>query len=236
MTELQAQSRLVKNKPASKITDTDSDDAPSGLALQNLDNQDVPGKINKDHTDYEYELLKLDGLRYLCKLPHVEPPIISSETNKTRSKQEEERELVRANERGWDLLQGMQGNCIYFWSGWWSYKYCFGQGVKQFHQLPPSQGIPAYPPVEDPGVGGYTLGRVEDTPQKVETGLQKGNIEEEGESTKALGKLETRGETRYLVQHLGGGTECDLTGKPRRVEVQVQFSIFIFSTSLTLIR
>lgn len=231
MTELQAQSRLSRNKPAG--ADTDSDGL-NGLALQNPDTQEIPGNAQKDTASYEYEVLKLDGLPYLCRLPHVEPPI-ASELNKTLSKQEEERELARANERGWELLQGMQGNCIYFWSGWWSYRYCFGEGVKQFHQLPQSQGVPAYPPVEDPGVGGYMLGRIEDAPKQAETGLQKSNTDEDSKSTKALGTLETRGETRYLVQRLGGGTECDLTGKPRRIEVQVR-STKPASSHLTLTR
>ncbi|TKA65467.1 hypothetical protein B0A55_09283, partial [Friedmanniomyces simplex] len=34
------------------------------------------------------------------------------------------------------------------------------------------------------------------------------------------GELVQRGESRYLVQRLGGGTTCDLTGKERRIEVQ----------------
>ena len=36
------------------------------------------------------------------------------------------------------------------------------------------------------------------------------------------GELVQRGESRYLVQKLGGGTVCDLTGKERKVEVQVR--------------
>ena len=33
-------------------------------------------------------------------------------------------------------------------------------------------------------------------------------------------ELQVKGETKYLVQRMEGGTTCDLTGKPRRVEVQ----------------
>ncbi|TVY36630.1 Protein OS-9-like protein [Lachnellula subtilissima] len=33
-------------------------------------------------------------------------------------------------------------------------------------------------------------------------------------------ELQVKGDTRYLVQKMEGGTTCDLTGKPRRVEVQ----------------
>lgn len=106
----------------------------------------------------------------------------------------------------------MQGNCIYYWSGWWSYRYCYGQGVKQFHRLTPSQGVPVYPPVEDPAVPGFMLGAVQDQPRH--------DSQEKLSDDKAVGKLETRGESRYLVQRLAGGTVCDLTGRERRIEVQ----------------
>lgn len=106
----------------------------------------------------------------------------------------------------------MQGNCIYYWSGWWSYRYCYGQGVKQFHQLPSSHGVPVYPPVEDPAVPGFMLGAVQDQPRH--------DSQENLSEDKAVGKLETRGESRYLVQRLAGGTVCDLTGRERRIEVQ----------------
>lgn len=162
--------------------------------------------------------MTLDHQRYLCKLPIVNSTTGRPDANQTQSKQDEDKELARANERGWELLQGMQGNCVYFWSGWWSYRYCYGQGVKQFHQLPPSQGIPAYPPVEDPGVIGFTLGAVEEPIPVTEKGLAE---TKPNQPNKPLGNLETRGETRYLVQRLEGGTICDLTGKERRIEIQV---------------
>ncbi|KAG9622492.1 hypothetical protein KCU64_g20774, partial [Aureobasidium melanogenum] len=95
-----------------------------------------------DKPQYDYEELVLANQHYLCQIPRLvdQPP--SSHPNETLSKRDHEKELARANTRGWQLLKGMQGNCIYYWSGWWSYRYCYGQGVKQFHQLPPSQGVP----------------------------------------------------------------------------------------------
>ncbi|CAD0089853.1 unnamed protein product [Aureobasidium vineae] len=165
-----------------------------------------------DKPQYDYEELVLANQHYLCQIPRLldQPP--SPQPNETLSKQDHEKELARANTRGWQLLKGMQGNCIYYWSGWWSYRYCYAQGVKQFHQLPPSQGVPAYPPVEDPAVPGFMLGAVPDQPRHDD----QGPLADE----KAVGKLETRGESRYLVQRLAGGTTCDLTGRERRIEVQ----------------
>ncbi|KAI5209104.1 hypothetical protein E4T39_00963 [Aureobasidium subglaciale] len=161
---------------------------------------------------YDYEDVVLANQRYLCQIPRLveQPP--SSQPNETLSKQDHDKELARANDRGWQLLKGMQGNCIYYWSGWWSYRYCYAQGVKQFHQLLPSQAVPAYPPVEDPSVPGFILGAVQDPPLH--------ESQDKSLENKAVGKLETRGESRYLVQRLSGGTLCDLTGKERRIEVQ----------------
>lgn len=66
---------------------------------------------------------------------------------------------------------------------------------------------------------GFMLGSVDDSLPENEKAL---SASKGGEASKTLGNLETRGEARYLVQRLGGGTVCDLTGKQRRIEVQVR--------------
>jgi len=117
------------------------------------------GDGNSDDTGrFSYEVMSLKDQQYLCKIPELEETVIP-DANDTLSKLDEEKELARANDKGWELLSEMQGNCIYFWSGWWSYSYCFGEGVRQFHQLPSRPGTPAYPPVEDPTVSGYVRDR-----------------------------------------------------------------------------
>ena len=201
-------------------------------------NADEPVKV-------AYETMILDSQAYLCSIPQITKPAPQTGENATLSKAEEEKELARATDRGWELLQGMHGNCIYFISGWWSYRFCYHEGVRQFHQLPPSRGVPVYPPVEDPGVEGYTLGlyakeegekEAEKEKAKVE-GAVKGAVQTTPDDTldqsgvngvakkrkgeAGYGELVQRGESRYLVQKLEGGTKCDLTGKERRVEVQV---------------
>ena len=197
-----------------------SSDSDVALHHQTADGSSHQGSDSRERDQYEYDILSLKGQRYLCRIPQVEQTY-PEETNTTISKFDQEKELARANEKGWDLLKGMQGNCIYFWSGWWSYRYCYGEGVKQFHQLPPRQGIPAYPPVEDPGVVGFMLGQVEKS-KTDEKGLQESKgAKTAGDTTKVVGELEARGDIRYLVQKLGGGTTCDLTGKDRKIEIQV---------------
>lgn len=246
LTEVDAQTRL--NRHADLNSDKQSENkAPHSDVGPYQGPQDEDGKKKEAH-EHSYEYMILDGQRYLCSIPFV-PSSSSSDhtanTNDTLSKAEEEKELSRATDRGWELLSSMQGSCIYFISGWWSYRFCYGQGVKQFHQLPPGRGVPMYPPVEDPGVEGYELGNYE-----VEKAKQKEAAETDDESAHAVGgeawgresaldvsegektrhsisgygELVQRGESRYLVQRLSGGTKCDLTGKERKIEVQVSLA------------
>jgi protein OS-9 len=48
---------------------------------------------------------------------------------------------------------------------------------------------------------------------------------DDGKISTEVARLETKGSTRYMVQRLSGGTECDLTGKERKIEVQVSTSM-----------
>jgi protein OS-9 len=180
--------------------------------------------------------MMINGQRYLCSIPRIPPEESVNPANET-SPEEEEKELARATTRGWELLKGMEENCLYFFSGWWSYSFCHGEGVRQFHQLPPGRNVPMYPPVEDKSVQSYVLGRFEgDGKAAGESGGRKtldgdtsgqkildkkGDVGGQEMREKGLARLETKGEVRYLVQKLKGGTTCDLTGKERRIEVQV---------------
>lgn len=166
-----------------------------------------------------------------------EETLQNSTASAEEAKAEEQKELVRAADRGWELLEGMRGNCIYYLSGWWSYSFCYKDEVKQFHQLPPSRGVPIYPPVEDTSVHSFILGRYPKTAKEEKAkkdssrktlGGEQGNKEtfdDEGNVKENTNKglepsLETKGSSRYMVQRLTDGTECDLTGRPRKIDVQ----------------
>ena len=216
-------------------------------------NDESSSKLTETPESYEYMLL--DTLPYLCSVPQV---TVTSQ-NKTAaadSKAEEEKELARAANRGWELLNDMEGQCMYFISGWWSYSFCYNTAVKQFHQLPPGRGgIPVYPPIEDTGTPSYVLGtfqeinRIEhqriDEANRVESqsGQDANKVQQEpphvtnhdvsrlerqriggaadqNQRSSDVARLQTKGDVRYLVQRLSGGTTCDLTGKERKIEVQ----------------
>lgn len=162
-----------------------------------------------------YERMILDRHPYLCTIPHVEAAQ-KNVTQESTTKAERENELARAADRGWELLQDMEGKpCLYFSTGWWSYSFCYNSEIKQFHSLPPgANGAPTYPPAEDPDTPSYILGKFDSKKGKDEKDTSSGKAES------PVTALQTRAETSYLVQKLGGGTACDLTGKERKVEVQ----------------
>ncbi len=219
-----ASSSAAKSKPtspASQDTSETSSDLSHVAHQHSYDASSTDEDYPFDDQTDTYETMILNKKRFLCSIPHVSTP----EKNKTAeasARAEEERELARATDRGWELLKEMEGQCMYYISGWWSYSFCYNAQVRQFHPLPPGKGAPIYPPMEDPGVPAYVLGEVV-PPENADwerddvttTGIQSANPGSQA------GELQARGETRYLVQKLGGGTECDLTGKDRKIEVQV---------------
>lgn len=196
----------------------------------------------------------LDGQRYLCSIPIIpEKQPQNSTTSAEQAKAEEEKELMRAAHRGGELLEGMEGSCIYYLSGWWSYSFCYNGEVKQFHQKAPSRNVPIFPPEEDKTVDSYILGRFPksekggkkdkgsrktlDGEQSSDEGQEEeGNAKAREDRTSGSGsevaRLETRGNARYMVQKLEGGTRCDLIRKDRKIEIQVchiRFNSLIFA-------
>ncbi|KAJ5372097.1 hypothetical protein N7517_004103 [Penicillium concentricum] len=172
------------------------------------DSTDQPEDVNR--SSFTYEEMILEDRRLLCQIPRVTNDDHNTTKDKEDSKAEEQKELVRATDRGLELLREMEGRCIYYFSGWWSYSFCYQKQVKQFHALPAGRGVPHYPPIEDTQTHSFVLGKFIG---------DKG--EEERQSAKTdVAELHTKGGSRYLVQHLRGGTKCDLTGRERQVEVQ----------------
>ena len=114
----------------------------------------------------------------------------------------------------------MQGSCLYYVAGWWTYSFCFNDGVRQFHALPAKVGMPVVPIQEDPAVHAFTLGQMPKASGG--DGNQAGAAKEALPSSRTdlSSQLQTKGEMKYLVQTLKGGSVCDLTGNERRIEVQ----------------
>ncbi|KAL8640687.1 MAG: hypothetical protein Q9226_008717, partial [Calogaya cf. arnoldii] len=212
----------------------DSDDTSAELA-KHTSSKTQDASSSPSQTSNSYESMKLNGRSYLCAIPTVDTAP-DNDTVRAKDKAEEAAELTRATDRGWELLKEMEGNCMYFISGWWSYSFCYSSDVKQFHQLPPGKGAPMYPPMQDPSTPAYTLGKFEQNhqpPSDSRTHNRKSNPRIDApkdtnspnspsshRTTPSTTQLRAKGDLRYLVQTLSGGTTCDLTGRPRKIEVQ----------------
>ena len=212
----------------------------SDLSTRNEpDEHAIHNDKRSDEPPATYERMVLNDRTYLCSIPILQPS--TNETEEVTA-QDGENELVRATDRGWQLLQDMHGQCLYYQSGYWSYSFCYQTEVKQFHPLaPPRGGAPSFPPVEDTRVPAFILGEFHGNAQPnsglgsskddSSSGKKKESKESKGGKPNENAKrgvtdlptelaVLTKGDMRYLSQNLTGGTTCDLTGKPRRVEVQ----------------
>lgn len=80
-------------------------------------------------------------------------------------------------------------------------------------------------PIEDKSVNSYFLGRYDPRHATLPSSYKdkKGSKSQQQQ----LGTdLQAVGGKKYLVQRWSDGTKCDLTGKPRRVEIQVHLFTF----------
>ncbi|KAJ5591788.1 uncharacterized protein N7459_002157 [Penicillium hispanicum] len=193
----------VQNNPQVYMGKNDANDADHDIREKNA-------------PTYIYEEMVLDDRRLLCQIPRVNKDELNTTAWKQAGEADEKKELARATDRGLELLREMEGKCMYYFSGWWSYSFCYRQQIKQFHALPAGRGIPHYPPVEDPTTHSFILGQF-----PADSDDARKRTEEPKQTTKTdMAELHSKGGSRYLVQHLRGGTKCDLTGRERRVEVQ----------------
>ncbi|KAK8086026.1 hypothetical protein PG994_001000 [Apiospora phragmitis] len=180
-----------------------------------------------------YEIMNMAPHRYLCALPVLAAPPAPNKTATELAKAEEARELARASANGWELMSGLDGSCLYYVSGWWSYSFCYGEDVVQFHALPSRAG----PPVRDPQSQEYVLGRVAGsrTPTPKSRRGRGGQaappppppakgVNKQSNSPPPNTELQVKGDQRYLVQRLEDGTLCDLTNRPRVIEIQYHCS------------
>ncbi|KAK8078517.1 misfolded glycoproteins degradation protein [Apiospora saccharicola] len=182
-----------------------------------------------------YEIMNMAPHRYLCAIPVLAAPPAPNKTATELAKAEEARELARASTNGWELMGGLDGLCLYYVSGWWSYSFCYGEDVVQFHALPSRAG----PPVRDPHSQEYVLGRVAGSSKAPSPKSRRGrggqaapnpppakgvNKQQSGTTPPPNTELQVKGDQRYLVQRLEDGTLCDLTNRPRVIEIQYHCS------------
>lgn len=168
---------------------------------------------------FKYEIMNMPPNKYLCSIPILEDARPENRTAAELAKAEEAKELARASQRGWELLSPMDGHCLHFMSGWWSYRFCYGKNIVQYHALP--QVPNGMPPVQDPDTLAFMLGRAPTPAEEEAAGAgYQAQEHQQQQGAPPNTELQVKGDQRYLVQRLGGGTICDLTGRERTIEVQ----------------
>ncbi|GAA5891282.1 hypothetical protein JCM6882_004644 [Rhodosporidiobolus microsporus] len=169
-----------------------------------------------------------NGQAFLCTVPAV-----TDEAKKRADLRAEADALIQAEEKergvlhGVALLEPMRQGCLYQKQGWFTYSFCYGSEIRQFHEirLPNSPG-----PSEDPQSDSYTLG-VAPEPVSASGDPKYGSgspalrakMDADMIIPSRLGGGEGGGWDeggRYLSQTWDMGTVCDKTGLPRTVEVQ----------------
>ncbi|KAJ9113900.1 hypothetical protein QFC19_000094 [Naganishia cerealis] len=138
-------------------------------------------------------------------------------------------------------LDHLKGGCLYHRAGWFTYAYCHGSHVRQFREVVQNHPqAPGWIPTEDPNHEAYDLGVSPATIQDrlaywsdssrgmqndPDLDLQLAGYEWALSEQSAAGaepeiELVQNSQGRYLVQKWSGGTICDMTGRPRRIEIQ----------------
>lgn len=225
ISEAEAKSLLEAAHPEYQADFANRNDVTSNVHPAVDGQDDEPRK-----TTETYEVMNMNARRYLCSIPIIEAPPAPNKTATELAKAEEARELARASTHGWELVNGLDGSCLYYVSGWWSYSFCYGQDVVQFHAMPNRGG----PPVRDPQSQEYVLGRVKSAKPSSASRRPRGGKAATpppaNDKPKAASpappntELQVKGDQRYLVQRLEDGTVCDLTNRPRTIEIQYHCS------------
>ncbi|KAL5895053.1 Protein OS-9 [Pyricularia oryzae] len=219
------QAHATTQSSTSTSTDTSKTTTPPANRDDDDDDQPVLSEA--------YEVINVPPARYFCAIPVLAPLPALNQTAIDLAKAEELREMTDATSHGWELLNKLNGQCLYYTAGYWSYSFCYNRNVIQYHALPP--GTRSGPPVRDEREPEYVLGRaLPQTPHGQQAGKSLGDKDHGKEQAvlkqddKGVSKnaaqpnteLVIKGDQRYLVQRLDSGTVCDLTGRPRTIEIQ----------------
>ncbi|KAI8349398.1 hypothetical protein BD560DRAFT_450248 [Blakeslea trispora] len=159
------------------------------------------------------------GQPFSCSIPNVqiEQERLDRE-KKERAQRETEQDKQKTIERGLELLKPLEANCIRFLTSshqYWAYEYCHNQYVRQFHVERTNDGKVEKEQETDSYILGYH-------PNSKYLDVNHGTDEPKAlrAKKKVYTELRNVGDQQYLAQTWKDGSVCDLTEKPRTVEVQ----------------
>ncbi|POW07300.1 hypothetical protein PSTT_08366 [Puccinia striiformis] len=169
------------------------------------------------------------------KSPAALPDLPSPETETEDLDRKKDRQKIEQDglKNGLNLISSLKERCIYTRMGWFTYSFCYGKGFHLDHPQNPDHQAKIEGTLPAPSIsagegeltslgknrfasgGSNILGSISDVLR--DESVIKTSIEKEEEEFQ---------QKRYLVQRWDGGTTCDMTGKPRSVEVQFHCSTF----------
>jgi len=159
---------------------------------QVLDKKEVEVLERETKNEIIKMISKENNEHYICEIPKV--------------KKKKEKIIRRSNvsnvKTALALLEPLKNKCLYHTSGWWSYEFCYGKSIRQYHIA--DKGEPAR------FNSNYILGKYTKYLE-----LSSGKTEE----TKELVRIIPNGRN-YFTQKFIDGTKCDKTNIPRTAEIQ----------------
>ncbi|XP_064595061.1 protein OS-9-like [Liolophura sinensis] len=145
----------------------------------------TPVVLGKDDPPGAVYLQSKFGQQYQCSFP--------DHSQQEKQKQEEEKLAVEIGIP--ELLRPLEtGPCLIKVKDWWTYEFCYGKHVRQYH-------------LED----GLITGDI------IYLGLFESEFDWNNNEVSSKNKNRLN---RYHSQHYGNGSKCDLTQEPRKTEVR----------------
>jgi len=159
---------------------------------QILDNNEIDVLEKESKNEIIKMISKENNEHYICEIPKV--------------KKGKNKVIRRSNisnvKNALALLEPMKNKCLYHTNGWWSYEFCYGKSIRQYHIA--AKNEPAR------FNSNYILGKYAKFLE-----LSSGKTEE----TKDLVRVTPNGKS-YFSQKFIDGTKCDKTNIPRTAEIQ----------------
>jgi protein OS-9 len=157
------------------------------------------------------------GQRYSCAIPRPKDLLSSSGSNLSTDP------VIPVT----SLLEPLRSNCIYRIEGWWTYEFCYGQHLLQFHQDGDQRlssfilGRAPIEPLVDSDDDLQIVGSDDEEATSRSGGSDAGG---DGSSTvkspKSVFDPSQGSEQKYYSITYKEGTICDLTKEPRTTEIQ----------------
>ncbi|OZJ05065.1 hypothetical protein BZG36_02105 [Bifiguratus adelaidae] len=161
------------------------------------------------------------GQRYLCSIPNAANSGVQTNDITQEDSHQTRRKRI---ERGLELLEPLKEDCLLYPDGWWVYEYCHERYIRQMHPTEQGKTPGTYliPRVDDRHAISNFLGVFNVSPDPADQSDSSSDKSDRVIPMSVVKRtsLYENGEQNVLVQRWAGGTVCDVTKKPRKIEVQ----------------